>query len=219
MNHDTKLMPKSRLEAFSDGVYAIALTLLVIGLDVPASSDRLLQELAGEWPSFVGYLVSFAFIGGSWFVHNNLTRLLAIADSVFVQVNLLLLLFVTFIPFTTGVLAAHLTGSGQRIAVVLFGANMTLAEAMLGVLSSYVARNPGLVHAKGRSELRGFAKIRWAFTALLVLSTVAGWFVPQMALGFYLLVTALILIQPVRLLERRSRLAHRRDRQPPPEVQ
>ncbi|MBX7433255.1 DUF1211 domain-containing protein [Mycobacterium sp. Y57] len=208
-------MPKSRLEAFSDGVYAIALTLLVIGLHVPESSDRLLEELTDEWPSLLGYLVSFAFIGGSWFVHTNLTRLLATADSAFAQLNLLLLLFVTFLPFTTGVLAAHLTGSGQRLAVVLFGANLTLAEAMLGVLSTYVARNPDLVHQAG-PELRGFAKVRWAFTTLLVLSTVAGWFVPQFAVGFYLVVSALILIQPIRLLERRSRLAHQRNRRKPP---
>jgi uncharacterized membrane protein len=59
-------LPVARLEAFSDGVFAIAITLLILDLHVPESSDRLIGQLRSEWPSFLGYVVSFAFIGGSW---------------------------------------------------------------------------------------------------------------------------------------------------------
>ncbi|MGV9950265.1 TMEM175 family protein, partial [Rhodococcus aetherivorans] len=68
-------MPTTRLDAFSDGVFAIVITLLVLELDVPDSAARLLEDLRAEWPSFLGYLVSFAFIGGVWVARSNLTRL------------------------------------------------------------------------------------------------------------------------------------------------
>ncbi len=70
----TDLLPKSRLEAFSDGVFAIAITLLVLEIEVPMGTESLWQALAEEWPSFLGYLVSFVFIGGLWMTHVSVTR-------------------------------------------------------------------------------------------------------------------------------------------------
>ena len=67
-----RLLPTGRLEAFSDGVFAIAITLLVIELHVPTA--HLVSGLEGEWPRYLGYFVSFAFIGGVWIAHSNLTR-------------------------------------------------------------------------------------------------------------------------------------------------
>ena len=89
MSRSTRLLSTTRLDAFSDAVYAIAITLLVLELDVPASSDRIMTELIDNWPAFLGYLVSFVFIGGSWVAHVKLTRWLSSCDDVFIGLNLL----------------------------------------------------------------------------------------------------------------------------------
>jgi len=68
------LLPTTRLEAFSDGVFAIAITLLVIELHVPTGSEALVKGLEHEWPRYLGYFVSFAFIGGVWIAHSTMTR-------------------------------------------------------------------------------------------------------------------------------------------------
>src|SRR5215471_4187522 len=68
-----RLLPTGRLEAFSDGVFAIAITLLVIELHVPTGSEALVKGLEHEWPRYLGYFVSFAFIGGVWIAHSTMT--------------------------------------------------------------------------------------------------------------------------------------------------
>lgn len=126
-NRPSRQLSTTRLEAFSDGVFAIAVTLLVLDLKVPESPERLLEQLFAEWPSFLGYLVSFAFISASWIAHAGLTHLLQTADGVFLGLNLLLLLFVSFLPFTTSLFTKHMTDSGELVSVVAFGLNLTLA--------------------------------------------------------------------------------------------
>jgi transmembrane protein TMEM174 (potassium channel) len=74
-----RLLPTGRLEAFSDGVFAIAITLLVLELHVPGKHQVLATALEHEWPRYLGYFVSFAFIGGVWIAHSNLTRFIKAA--------------------------------------------------------------------------------------------------------------------------------------------
>src|SRR5690348_15505742 len=138
-----RLLPTSRLEAFSDGVFAIAITLLVLELHVPTGQEALVKGLEHEWPRYLGYFVSFAFIGGVWIAHSNMTRFLKAADPDLMRLNLMLLLFVSFLPFTTAIAATHVFASNlsfhgltesttaERVAVVLFGLNLTLAALML----------------------------------------------------------------------------------------
>jgi Endosomal/lysosomal potassium channel TMEM175 len=76
-----RLLPTGRLEAFSDGVFAIAITLLVLELHVPTGQEALVRGLEHEWPRYLGYFVSFAFIGGVWIAHSNLTRFIKAADA------------------------------------------------------------------------------------------------------------------------------------------
>jgi uncharacterized membrane protein len=105
---DERLVPIGRLEAFSDGVFAIAITLLVLELHVPSGHGSLLKALEGEWSRYLGYFVSFAFIGGVWVAHSTLTRFIKAADSDLMRLNLMLLLFVSFLPFTTAIASTHL---------------------------------------------------------------------------------------------------------------
>jgi uncharacterized membrane protein len=97
-----------RLEAFSDGVFAIAITLLVLDLAVPAvSDDDLLRSLADQWPSYVAYVASFSTIGAVWLAHSVITEYLDLADATLIRLNLLLLLAVSFLPFPTRLLAEY----------------------------------------------------------------------------------------------------------------
>ena len=103
------------MEAFSDGVFAIAITLLVLEIGVPGGSeDDLLGALADQWPSYVAYLVSFSTVGAVWFMHTIITEYLGSANSVLIRLNLLLLLVVSFLPFPTKLLAEYVESPTPR---------------------------------------------------------------------------------------------------------
>ncbi|HXZ71706.1 MAG TPA: TMEM175 family protein [Streptosporangiaceae bacterium] len=116
-----------RILALSDGVFAIALTLLVLEIAVPATTSdaglpRALLEL---WPRYLAYLVSFVVIARFWGTHRLAFRLIARDDATLVWLNLLLLLFVAFLPFPTAVLGQHF---GSPAAAVLYATSVTLAS-------------------------------------------------------------------------------------------
>ena len=95
-----------RTEAFSDGVFAIAITLLVLDINVPESDfDDLWQGIAHQWPSYLGYVTSFATIGGLWLAHHGIFRRIQYADARVTRLNLLLLMVVSFLPFPTRLMA------------------------------------------------------------------------------------------------------------------
>jgi uncharacterized membrane protein len=137
-------MTRARLEAFSDGVLAVAITLLVLDLHVnPDAPQSLADQLAAEWPSFAAYLVSFLVIGVIWVNHHAVIRRATHVDRLLLFYNLLLLLFVTSVPFTTSTLAgflAHGTAQDVRIAVLLYGASMTGMAITFTLLFARVSR-------------------------------------------------------------------------------
>jgi uncharacterized membrane protein len=123
---------RSRLEAFSDGVFAVAITLLALNLTVAGPSHvHLLHQLrSGSW-TFVAYLISFFMIGIVWVNHHVLVRGIAVVDRTLLFLNLVLLLFVVMIPFATVTVAEYLAASAsidpsvrqdQQIAMALYGA-------------------------------------------------------------------------------------------------
>jgi len=199
-----RLLPKSRLEAFSDGVFAIAITLLVLELDVPEVSQGLLHELGKEWAGYLGYFVSFVFIGGVWIAHSYVTRFIKATDSVLMRLNLILLLFVSFLPFTTSLMATHLDDAGNGVAVVIFGINLTLASFFVNVLIGYVARAEELTaDDAAEEELRAFEKERRFVLVLMAAATVAGFFIPVSAVIIYLIVSLLFILDPLWRTQRR----------------
>ena len=133
-----------RLEAFSDGVFAIAITLLVLDLAVPAnahSQRHLLNAIGDQWPGYLGYLVSFSTIGAFWLGHNAVTDYLDHADLTLLRLNLLLLLFVSFLPFPTRLLSEYVrTSRAERVAVITYGITLLLATALLLLLWRYAIR-------------------------------------------------------------------------------
>ena len=213
-----RLLPTGRLEAFSDGVFAIAITLLVIELHVPTGSEALVKGLEHEWPRYLGYFISFAFIGGVWIAHSNMTRFLKAADPDLMRLNLSLLLFVSFLPFTTAVAATHLFASNlalhdltvsstpERVAVVLFGLNLTLAALMLYLMLRHAGRTPEVAADDlAEEELRAFAQQRRSAVLLQASATVVGVFLPLLAVIFYLALAIFYVIDPIRLIRTRSR--------------
>jgi uncharacterized membrane protein len=116
----------NRLEAFSDGVFAIAITLLVLELNVPEpGSGELGHELLAQWPSYAAYFVTFLTIGIIWINHHAAFSRLRSVDHSILMLNLLLLLTVSVLPFTTSLMAAYLKeGEGERLAAGIYGASL-----------------------------------------------------------------------------------------------
>ena len=95
-----------RTEAFSDGVFAIAITLLVLEIGIPASEfDDLWSAIFHEWPAYLGYATSFLTIGGLWLAHHGIFRRLRYANNAVMRINLLLLMAVSFLPYPTKLVA------------------------------------------------------------------------------------------------------------------
>ena len=125
-------MDRSRLEAFSDGVFAVAITLLALNLTVAGPGHvHLLHQLGSRWPAFVAYLISFFMIGIVWVNHHVLVRGIAVVDRTLLFLNLVLLLFVVMIPFATATVADYLAANAsidpfvrrdQQIAMALYAA-------------------------------------------------------------------------------------------------
>jgi len=131
----------ARLEAFSDGVFAIAITLLVLDLAVPVtktSENHLLDAIGDEWPGYLGYVVSFATVGALWLGHNAITDYLDRADTTLLRLNLLLLFFVSFLPFPTRLLSEYIrSDQAERVAVTFYGLTLLVAGALLSVFWRY----------------------------------------------------------------------------------
>ena len=116
---------KARLEAFTDGVLAIAITLLTLDLKVPphGSGRPLSQALLHEWPSYLAYLVSFLVVGIIWVNHHAMFQLVRQVDRKLLFLNLVLLLFVVLIPFATATVADYfsLHDWDTQVAMMLYG--------------------------------------------------------------------------------------------------
>jgi uncharacterized membrane protein len=139
----------SRLEAFSDGVLAIAITLLVIEIHPPElhQGERLAQALSAQWPSYVAYLVSFLTIGVIWPNHHRVFTQVARLDGPLLLLNLNLLLWTGLIPFPTAVLAEHLRDGGEaaRTASALYGGVLLLMGVAFGALFAWVTHTDRLL--------------------------------------------------------------------------
>jgi uncharacterized membrane protein len=130
-----------RVEAFSDGVFAIAMTLLVLDLRVPAPAALgdapLGSALLRQWPTFLAYLASFATILVMWVNHHRMLDHLRRADGAFLFLNGLLLLFVTFVPFPTSLVASYLLLPQARTAALIYAGTYVALAISFNLLWSY----------------------------------------------------------------------------------
>jgi TMEM175 potassium channel family protein len=136
-----------RIEAFSDGVFAIAITLLVLDINVPPSAfENLLRGFADQWPAYLAFGTSFVTIGGIWMLHHAVFRRLRYANTAVMRINLLLLMTVSFLPFPTRLVAEAIeSSSAERAAVIIYGASLLAISVVFGALSYAIARDPALL--------------------------------------------------------------------------
>ena len=164
----------ARIEAFSDGVFAIAITLLVLDLKVPRSlpqGSSLAEALIAQWPTFGAYLTSFATIGIMWINHHYLFTVIRRSDHNLLILNLLLLLMVTFIPYPTSLLAEYFNHPGERLAAVLYSGSFLVIALLFYVLWKYASKDNRLIgHEVDHSIVEGIHK-SYRFGPLLYLAT------------------------------------------------
>ncbi len=181
-------MNKNRLEAFSDGVLAVAITLLVLDLHVDHSSPlSLAEQFRDEWPTFAAYVVSFFYIGVIWLNHHSLFRMATGVDRGVLVYNLILLLFVTAIPFTTSTYAEYVQDDGMdaKLAVLAYG---VVTEGMAISFTLILARllKVGLTSGKLPADQGRKLLVRYGIgTVVYPVITLIGWFYPPAMLVFY----------------------------------
>ena len=143
-----RLSESSRVEAFSDGVFSIAITLLVLELAVPAVAGRFATDLADEVVSYVAYLAAFGTIGVLWMGHHTVFTRIAAVDAGLLWRNLVLLLTVSVVPFPTAVIASAYrvgTAADQAAAVVAYAAVGVASGVAWTLLFTYLRRRPDLL--------------------------------------------------------------------------
>jgi uncharacterized membrane protein len=160
------LSETTRVEAFSDGVFAIAITLLVLEIRIPS------RELGGAglgaallhlWPSYIGYVISFATIGIMWANHHAIFTIVRRSDRYFMLINVAFLMGISFIPFPTAVLAEYLPEpEGRRTAVAFYGATMVGIALLFNALWRYAVYNGRLLGPNADREAMRVISRRYA---------------------------------------------------------
>jgi len=131
-------VPKNRLEAFADGIFAIAATLLTLNLAV-TEGHPLGHELLIIWPQYAAYAISFVTIGIIWINHHTVMHQVAHVDRTFLTLSVLFLAVIAFIPFPTRLLAQHIQDDGAEAAALLYGSTLTLTAIFFNVIWRYAA--------------------------------------------------------------------------------
>jgi uncharacterized membrane protein len=180
----------SRIEAFSDGVFAIAATLLVLELKVPhVEPGELGGTLLGNWPSYATYVVSFLVIGIIWVNHHAVLERIRKVDRPLLFLNLVFLMAVAVIPFPTALLADYLkAGHDEHLAAAVYGGSMTLMGVTFGSIWAYAVLSGDLLH-EGIDPARARRSL-WIFAAgnpLYMLAIGASLLSAKLALAIYAL--------------------------------
>ena len=193
-------LSKTRLEAFSDGVFSIATTLLVLDIALHPPGSPLKQVLEA-WPYYLAYLVSFLTIGGAWLAHTALTDRLARADAILLRLNLLVLLGVGFLPFPTRLVAEAIHDvNGERVFVTMYGLTL-LAIRIFGFALDEYAKREHLYDSGQSEEPEQSGRSNLAVLVVYVVAILIGLAVPPVAVAFYFGI-AIYLVVPFREIRR-----------------
>ena len=140
-------MRPARLEAFADGVFAIAATLLILNVDaqIPGDASDLGARILHIWPSYLAYAVSFVIIGIMWVNHHTVMAQIDRTDRRFLFANIGLLMCIAFVPFPTRLVAEHIRGDGARDAALVYGFTMVATAIMFNITWFYASRGSRLL--------------------------------------------------------------------------
>jgi TMEM175 potassium channel family protein len=190
-----------RIEAFSDGVFAIAITLLIIEIGVPhvSGNESLASALGDLWPSYGAYVLSFVMIGIYWANHHSFFRLFVRADHYFLVLNVVFLMAIAFLPFPTAVLGEYLDDAAQRDTAVTLYAFGLLLPAFGWIVVWLYANARGLVDERLAPEYVRFLTVQYLLSNLLYGSALLLSFLdPWIALVIVVVLTLLYLLPPRR---------------------
>ena len=144
-----------RLEAFSDGVFAVAITLLVLNLHLPGASlsdGDLGGQIFAQWPTFAAFVTSFATIGIMWINHHRLFTHIKRVDTPLMLLNLLLLMMIVFVPFPTALLAEYTVQPNQHLAAFLYCGTFIVLAICFNLLWRYASYKNRLLDKKADPE-------------------------------------------------------------------
>jgi uncharacterized membrane protein len=202
-----RFLGTDRLSAFSDGVFSIAATLLVLDIAVHPPGTPLEQVLRA-WPAYLAYAVSFLTIGAAWLVHTALTDRLTRSDPIFLQINLLVLLVVAFLPFPTRLVANGLHNTGaERVAVTIYGLTLLAIRLLGSALDAYARREHLYSPQSDGDEPQGPRRKLLPVVIVYVIAILIGLVLPGAAVALYFGIAVYLIVpfrQVARLLFRRS---------------
>jgi uncharacterized membrane protein len=188
-------MSKNRVEAFSDGVFAIVITLLILNIHLDRQQTLTLDSLRSLAPDVFAFILSFVIVGVYWVAHHNMLHLIKAVDRRLLWLNLVLLLAVVFVPFPAALLGQHL---GNPIAIILYGVNLMAVNAIGTALWLYAGSRPDLMTESMSTTTVGFvARLHSAPILVYAIGAVmALWYAPVSLVLFVAVPAFFILPNP-----------------------
>ena len=207
----TPMSETGRTEAFSDGVIAIAITLLVLDLKVPAKETlhgSLAAALRIEWPTYAAYVTSFLIIGIIWVNHHGTFELVGRVNRATMFLNLVLMMAIVAIPFTTSLLSEYLRAGrdNARTAALVYSGVMLAMSASFAALYTYVARHPAQLAEGVDPDVVRRSVIRFSAVGfvLYVATLVVAWFSAPLCLVAHFLIAIYYCVQQINPAVRKS---------------
>lgn len=184
----TPLPHSDRQKTLADGVFAIAMTLLVFGLGVPvvtevSANTELSRALVTMWPEFLAYVLSFLILGVFWLMHGAVFENIKYADSTLSWLNILFLMFVALVPFSTALLGRY---GAERITALFYGANLILAFSLVWSLFIYGTWQFRLVDTDfDLSIIRGANRMGIAYILTMLIAFLIAFASPVLSIILY----------------------------------
>jgi len=188
-------VPRNRLEAFADGIFAFAATLLILNLAV-VESRPLAGELTRIWTSYVAYGVSFVTIGILWVNHHTLMHQVGHVDRTFLMINIFFLMFIAFIPFPTRLLALYVTSDQAEPAALAYGITLTMTAALINILWRYAATGRRLLRQDADQKVvDGISRSYLPGPPLYLTATAVALINPLASAGLYLAIAIFYVLE------------------------
>jgi uncharacterized membrane protein len=190
-------LSKQRLEAFSDGVFAIVITLLILDIRIPVVPPANLDTaLVSLFPQVLTYILSFFIVGLYWHLHHQVAAEIKLIDGAFIWLNLAWLLFVSMLPFPTALLGRYPL---QPLPLTIYGINLILVNVTGFVILVYFQRHPELRFTPmSPAELRAIAPIYVIVNTLYAVAIGAAWFFPWLSYAIYIFVLVWVTARSIR---------------------
>lgn len=170
---------RDRIVNFSDGVFAIAITILILNIDVPEglSTAEVTARVLSLWPEYLGYVISFLVLAVYWQAHHRVFRPIRRYDVTLVWLNFLFLMAICFLPFPTSLLGEY---GGEQVSVVIYAADAALASLLLGAISWYASREHRLVSSDLDEEEERIRRLQGLAVPVVFLASIGVSFVSPM---------------------------------------